>query len=190
MMIIIYHKIKDEKIEAVHNQYFEKRIDEYSKYEDKLRTYISFVLLKKLAKHYGYDLDNLEINRDKNGKPYLVNNEFFFSISHCCDMVAVAIDENPIGVDIECVRTVNLQIAKKFFSDRVETITNSDNPDIEFTKQWTIFESKLKYWGNIDDLRKKSMLETVSMDIVDETRYILTIASQKIIESEINILKM
>lgn len=185
-MIVAYHKIENNQIGDVTNQYFVERIAQYCKKEDKLRTYTSYVLLKELAKKYGYNLDTLKIVRDKNGKPCIKNNEFWFNISHSEDMVAVAIDKKPIGIDIEQIRPLNLHVAKKFFSDKIEKINSSTNPDLEFTKQWTIFEGKLKYYGNIALLRQNPQLKTKSIDIFDEKtnkQYVLTVATNQNIDN-------
>lgn len=180
-MRVAYHEIKNEKMGAVQNSYFFERIAEQNKNKDKLRTYISYIILKKLAKEHGFDLDNIDIIKDKNGKPHAQNNEFYFNISHSENMVVVAIDDQEIGVDIEKIRPLNLRVAQKFLSEKIDVITCSSTPDIEFTKQWTIFEAQLKYWGNIELFRNNFELNTFSTHLSDKNnlKYILTIASKQ-----------
>ena len=45
------------------------------------------------------DLSNIKVS--PNGKPYTDN--YKFSISHCGDLVCVAISEKEVGVDLECI---------------------------------------------------------------------------------------
>ena len=51
----------------------------------------------------------------ENGKPYLRNNELYFSLSHSGDMVMCAISEAEIGADTEKVTEIDLDIAKRYF---------------------------------------------------------------------------
>lgn len=180
-MRVVYHEIKNEKMGALQNSYFLNRITEQNKDKDKLRTYISYIILKKLAKECGFDLDNINIIRDNNGKPHAKNHEFYFNISHSENIVVVAIDSQEIGVDIEKIRPLNLRVAKKFLNEKIEVITRSNTPDIEFTKQWTIFEARLKYWGNIELFRNNFEINTFSVHLADDNnlKYILTIASKQ-----------
>lgn len=54
--------------------------------------------------HFGYN---------KNGKPFTVNCKAEFSISHSENIVVCAIGDNPIGIDVERVRPINLKIVKR-----------------------------------------------------------------------------
>lgn len=193
-MIISYTDTskKTQTIGDIENEYFSTRISEYSRIQDKKRTYMSYLLLKKLADKSGYNLNNIQIVRDKNGKPHTKNNEFYFNIAHSGNIVVVAIDDEEIGVDIEYIRPFDLRIAEKFFNDQVETISNSPQSDIEFTKQWTIFEASLKYYGSIELLRKNVKPNTISSNICDnKSKYILTVATKKeIVEKSMKIEKI
>ncbi len=193
-MIIAYTDTANnrQEIGKVENEYFSTRISEYSRIQDKYRTYVSYLLLKELAKKIGFDLDNIQIIRDENGKPHAKNNEFYFNIAHSGNIVVVAIDDEEIGVDIEYKRPFDLRIAEKFFSDQIETISNSPQSDIEFTKQWTIFEASLKYYGSIELLRKNVKPNVVSTNLCDNAiKYILTVATKKkIVENEMKIEKI
>lgn len=191
-MIIAYHEINNDKLCGVNNTYFAKRISEYVRNENKLRTYISYKILKKLAKQYDIELDDIEIIKDKNGKPRAKNNEFYFNISHSENMVVVAIDSQEIGIDVEQIRKFDPRVAQKFFAHKIEGIAKSPTPDIEFTKQWTIFEAKLKYWGNIELIRNNFEPNTFSTHLTDKNnlKYILTVATKQDISNTIKIEKL
>lgn len=71
-----------------------------------------------------------------------------FSISHCKKGILVAIDTQPIGVDIESVRRVDEALVQHTMNSReVEEIHASDNPDMAFTRLWTQKEAVLKQRG-------------------------------------------
>ena len=71
-----------------------------------------------------------------------------FSISHCRKGILVAIDTQPIGVDIESVRRVDEALVQHTMNSReIEEIHASDNPDMAFTRLWTRKEAVLKQRG-------------------------------------------
>jgi phosphopantetheine--protein transferase-like protein len=53
-----------------------------------------------------------------NGKPYLIGLPFHFSFSHCKGYAACAVDDKPIGIDIEIIHPRIAKVAHKFLNDR------------------------------------------------------------------------
>ena len=53
-----------------------------------------------------------------NGKPYLIGLPFHFSFSHCKGYAACAVDDQPIGIDIEIIHPRILKVAHKFLNDQ------------------------------------------------------------------------
>lgn len=92
-----------------------------------------------------FGIENPQILRQKNGKPYLKNNEVFFCISHTDDTVAVAFSEYPVGIDIEYTREYNDKVSRKMFSENEQAYVNGD--DVKFTKLWTLKEAAVKATG-------------------------------------------
>ena len=71
-----------------------------------------------------------------------------FSISHCKHAIAVAISDNPIGIDIEHLRTAKPElVARTMNQGEQEHIWQSENPDWAFTQLWTQKEAVLKMLG-------------------------------------------
>ena len=88
------------------------------------------------------------------GAPYIEGGPYF-SISHCKTGIAVAVSENPIGIDIEAIRTFSPEVMRKTMSlDEQQRITSSATPDQEFIRLWTQKEALLKLQGTgiISDL--------------------------------------
>lgn len=48
----------------------------------------------------------------KHGKPYAIGLDVEFNISHSGDMVVCAVDNNPVGIDIEQIHPIDLSVAK------------------------------------------------------------------------------
>ena len=88
------------------------------------------------------------------GAPYIESGPHF-SISHCKRGIAVAVSENPIGIDIEAIRTFKPELMRKTMSPtEQQRITSSATPDQEFIRLWTQKEAILKLQGTgiISDL--------------------------------------
>ncbi len=83
---------------------------------------------------------------DEFGKPYGECVEFNFS--HSGNVAVCAVSDRPVGADIEKIRDVNLQIAKKkFCANEYETIIKSENPQNAFFEYWVKKESYVKALG-------------------------------------------
>jgi phosphopantetheinyl transferase len=52
-----------------------------------------------------------------NGKPYLIGLPFHFSFSHCKGYAACAVDDQPVGIDIEIIHPRIAKVAHKFLND-------------------------------------------------------------------------
>ena len=88
------------------------------------------------------------------GAPYIEGGPYF-SISHCKRGIAVAVSENPIGIDIEAIRTFSPELMRKTMSPaEQQRITSSAIPEVEFVRFWTQKEALLKLQGTgiISDL--------------------------------------
>lgn len=85
------------------------------------------------------------------GKPFFINNkEVCFSISHSKHYVAIVIDNQEIGVDIEETRQGKKSIAERFFAKEENDYLNNYQDDIydkAFTQLWTMKESLVKQNG-------------------------------------------
>ena len=78
-----------------------------------------------------------------------------FSISHCQRAIVVALDSQPIGVDVECFRDASDSLLRKTMNvSEISQIKNAANPSIEFTRFWTQKEALLKMLGTgiVDEL--------------------------------------
>lgn len=83
------------------------------------------------------------------GKPYLRDYpHVHFNISHSGCLVACAVSDCPIGVDIQEIVPYRPNVAKHVCTpDELLKIETSPNTDIAFTKIWTQKEAYLKMSG-------------------------------------------
>ena len=57
-----------------------------------------------------------------NGKPYLIGLPFHFSFSHCKGYAACALDDKPIGIDIEIIHPRIAKVAHKFLNEKEKSM--------------------------------------------------------------------
>lgn len=110
------------------------------------------------------------------GKPFLPDGPFF-SLSHCKKGIAVAMDTQPIGIDIESYRDVTPELIEHTMSQaEQEQINASDDPIKAFIELWTRKEAYVKYLGTgiaglsgnprqyLDNTADVSLLTTAAKD--------------------------
>lgn len=98
---------------------------------------------------------------ENSGEVGTIGAQLDFSISHCRKGILVAIDTQPIGVDIESVRRVDEALVEHTMNSReIEEIHASDNPDMAFTRLWTQKEAVLKQRGTGINCDLRNVLTT------------------------------
>ncbi len=113
------------------------------------------------------------------GKPYIAGG-LEFSVSHCKQGIAVAIDKTPIGIDIESIREVKPELVHRTMNETEQRIIG-DSATL-FTVFWTRKEAFLKYKGTgiIDDLQHVlENTEDVTFETIIKPTYICTICYRK-----------
>jgi len=77
------------------------------------------------------------------GKPYFLNSNIYFSISHSHGICAVAVADRPVGVDVEIIKTTY----PPHMIERSLTIAEQDSFDGDFTHLWCRKEAVAKMTG-------------------------------------------
>mgnify|MGYP002625223055 CR=1 FL=1 len=117
-----------------------------------LRSAYGFLLLRyALKKRYGIT-EMPEYTVGEHGKPLLINFPgIFFNISHSQNSVVCAVSDTPVGVDIQDIRHLTLNVGRKFLSgselEKVSAITDPSALDDELCRIWCIKESYGKMTG-------------------------------------------
>lgn len=88
----------------------------------------------------------LHINYTDKGKPYLCNNEFYFSVSHKGTKAVCVINETPVGIDIENIKPFNKKTAERICTpNELQYIGDSEQ---RFAEIWTVKEAYSKLKGD------------------------------------------
>lgn len=83
-------------------------------------------------------------------KPYLENDAFHFSLSHCGNYAAAIVStKNRVGVDIEIPHNKIERVKHKFLSPEEEELMKNAHHDLHYalTQAWSIKEALFKWYG-------------------------------------------
>ena len=129
----------------------------------------SYVMLRELletrdARLRDTGLSNMGLSHpfrfeyNEHGKPFLADHpDIHFNISHCKNGIAVAVADQPIGIDIESYRQVSDALLRYTMNEEEQhIIQTSEDPIRTFTEYWTKKEAvfKLRGTGITHDLQQ------------------------------------
>lgn len=96
-----------------------------------------------------YGIEDFSLSKNSHGKPFLSSHpHIYINLSHCRGLAVCAAGNAPLGVDCEPVSKMRSGAARRVCAPP-ETIQLecSDNPDLLFTRIWTLKESFVKAVG-------------------------------------------
>ena len=119
-----------------------------------------------LKKHCG--IDSARLHCKENGQPYLSGCQMYVSIAHSGDRIACAISREPVGIDIELIRPIDLNICRhvcvpeetQYLAAHRQTGLCDDPATLRrFYEIWTAKEAYFKKCGTgITDLKSVNIL--------------------------------
>lgn len=113
-------------------------------------------------------IDLIEVAPTK--KPFIPNDPYHFSISHCGDYAAAIVSTmNRVGVDIELPQPKIIALQKKFLSDTEKTILLSSGlkEEIVYTIGWSVKEAVFKWYGK-GQMNFIDHMEIFSVEYLDD----------------------
>ena len=145
--------------------------------EDALRTLYGELMVRYvLYQQFTYKNEDMELLRNEAGKPYIKDCPIHFNISHAGDFVVCGFSTQEIGIDIELVKEIDLEIAQRFFCQQeyasLLAQRTSDQLDY-FYSLWTLKESYIKWLGTGLSTPLNSFCFTImdmSISCVDKNR--------------------
>lgn len=127
------------------------RISKYRRMEDSQRSLFADLLARyMISEALKFEMDKVIFTYNKFGKPQLDKiDSLYFNISHSERILIVATAPVPVGMDIEKVNDINLDIAKHNFTARECQYIFSETDKVlqRFYEIWTRKESFLKAVG-------------------------------------------
>ncbi len=119
-------------------------------------------LLKELYPDFPIELIKIADTR----KPFLEDEAFHFSISHCGDYAAVMVGKTyRVGVDVEMITEKIDRIIPKFLSAEEVLLLQKDSIEKTATLFWSVKESIYKWQGKDGvDFKKHIHIEKISGD--------------------------
>lgn len=145
-----------------------KRADHLCFSDDKKRTVAGEMLARKAISEWcNVPVESIYFKRTEYGKPFAAGLSVEFNISHSGNIVVCAISDYPVGIDVEVIRPIDLNMAKRICTDKDLTylfahspldkaLTEYEEHDmlIRFFRIWTAKEAYFKCLGTgISDLK-------------------------------------
>lgn len=138
-----------------------------------------FCCLKSWLMLDAMHIGEMEFLYNEHGKPYIEGGPFF-SISHCKEAIAVAIDDQPVGIDVEAIRNVEQDLILRTMNEEEQQQIHSNR---DFTRLWTQKEAILKMEGtgitSFEQLQGLSISD-YRIQTIEKEKYIYTIAYGKL----------
>ena len=133
----------------------QKKIGKFRNSKDKQRSLLGELLLRQLIDQYSKSKkEEVVFKSNEYGKPFLVGMpDFHFNISHAGEWIVCAIDCMPVGVDVEQIQEIDMdieEIAQKTFSEmEYQALLDIPIPKrkASFFELWTLKESYIKAVG-------------------------------------------
>ena len=149
----------------------------------------SWLMLQELMENRQWQMANDKWPMDnwlynEHGKPYWEHGPFF-SISHCKESIAVAVDEQPVGVDIEGIRHADDELIRRTMNEQEQAeIFAAKERDRAFTRFWTQKEAIVKCLGTgIESFEQlqgiRNQESGISIQTIEKEKYIYSIATKE-----------
>ena len=184
MRVFLSEDIWDFDLDAALAEISEQRREQAVKFKFELGQrlcVLAYRLLKQgLSEVYGMK-ENPLFEYNEHGKPSIVGHpEICFNLSHCKEAVICAISDQPIGVDVESVRSFNESLVRYTMNeDEIRQIESAEDRAVAFIRLWTMKEAALKLIGTgiSNDVKQVLCQERLIFEtfIDSQRRYIYSI---------------
>lgn len=118
------------------------------KYRGLIAEMLTFIKIPQIA---GAKIDEIQFDENQYGKPFVKKYpNLYFNISHSGDWIGNCFDNKPIGLDIEKVKAIDLEVAKEYFTNAeyLELLSKKGHKRLNyFYELWTCKESYIKAIG-------------------------------------------
>lgn len=126
------------------------RIPRFYREEDRIRGLMADILARRcIIRETGLENHQIEFYTNEYGKPFLKDrDDFQFNLSHSGIWVVGAVDNQPIGIDVETIQPIDLDISANYFSpDEHQDLMAQEDKFAYFFTLWSLKESYMKIVG-------------------------------------------
>jgi 4'-phosphopantetheinyl transferase len=126
------------------------RIPRFYREEDRIRGLMADILARRcIIRETGLENHQIEFYSNEYGKPFLKDrDDFQFNLSHSGIWVVGAVDNQPIGIDVETIQPIDLDISANYFSpDEHQDLMSQEDKFAYFFTLWSLKESYMKIVG-------------------------------------------
>ena len=128
--------------------YYAEKYTRYKREEDARQELVCGILLRKYLGVWKTG----QVGYGKDGKPFLLERQWKYNLTHSGVWVALGISDAEIGVDIERIRRYHSATARKLFTEEeqvmLEQVESEEARNALFTRLWTEWEAVLKLEGS------------------------------------------
>ncbi|MEC0202476.1 4'-phosphopantetheinyl transferase superfamily protein [Paenibacillus lautus] len=148
-------QIRDETFRALFHTLSPDRQDYVSKFRrasDYQRSVLGDAMVHRILRDkLGLDPKNIEIIRNAYGKPFLKDHDnLHFNVSHSGHWIVCAVSHEPVGIDVEKIEAIDMDIAKRYFHKTEFNALLHCDPSVRLSRffdLWTLKESYIKAVG-------------------------------------------
>lgn len=145
------------------------RIDKFRFEEDKYRSVTGEMLARKaIASWCNIPLSRIVLSVASSGKPYVPGLSVEFNVSHSGNMVVCAVDDHPIGIDIEKIRPVDLSAARHICTEEELIFLFGHAPlecEFTYTGDEVLLNRFFELWTAKEAFGKRSGIVDLGRDI-------------------------
>lgn len=140
------------------------------------------LLIKGLKEFYNINYNDIKIKYNSYGKPYIDNNPIYYNISHKGDYVICVFSNYQIGVDIEVIKDININLINYIASEEEKDYI-LENKDLINQRFFTIYTKKEAYFKMIgQDLKRIKEINIQKQNIIYNTifmnNYVISICQK------------
>lgn len=180
MLSVFYAVLPDGKIEKTGNIIRDEEINLATSEKVKKQKFFTWKLLQSALKELGFNADEIEFFKSENGK--WSSNKFHFSMSHSHNLIAVAISDCPVGIDVEMIKPIDERLALKILNyeelSKFSTLCEKEKSKyliLKWTEKESIFKSLNQSVCRYKALSKNDKTLTSQSVATCNSNYFLTV---------------
>ena len=160
----------------------QKRVNEIAAEDDRKRTVAAELLVRRAAgEKLGIAPEAVALTVDENDKPRIEGDPLYVSMSHSGAWAVCAVDNRPVGVDVEVIRGAQEKFIARVCSETEQAYIRYGDAGCfhRFWECWTAKEALFKLTGKgpLLSLSRFALPENTALDLILRNGCAVTIAT-------------